>query len=317
MKTSRIRLRPLSPFRLDLTAWALRRRPRNLIDCWDGERYSRILMVDDRPLRLVVRQTAPSSRPEIECACFCIGHVPSDAQVAAVVQRLLGLNVDTSDFERLTAKNRRLGALVKRFSGFRPPRFPTVFEAAVNAISCQQLSLEAGLELLNRLSSRAGVKFENGGQSFFGPPEPRRLARFEPRGLRALGFSRNKARALLELARACVLGDDPFVDLADIDDQSAMDRLVQLRGIGRWSAEYVLLRGLGRLSVFPGDDVAAAKNLRQWLGIRRERQRFGYDEIHQALEKWAPFQGLVYFHLLLANLAARGWVDSAAPAAVA
>ncbi len=64
-------------------------------------------------------------------------------------------------------------------------------------------------------------------------------------------------------------------------------------------------------------DIAAAKNLRQWLGIRRDRQRFGYDEIRAALRKWAPFQGLVYFHLLLANLAARGWVGSAAQAIVA
>jgi DNA-3-methyladenine glycosylase II len=57
---------------------------------------------------------------------------------------------------------------------------------------------------------------------------------------------------------------------------------MELKGIGRRSAEYILLRGLGRLNVFPGDDIAAAKNLRQWLGV--ERAPFGYDEIRVVLK---------------------------------
>ena len=63
------------------------------------------------------------------------------------------------------------------------------------------------------------------------------------------------------------------------------------------------------MNIFPGDDIAAAKNLRQWLRIGPERQQFGYDEIRAALKRWDPFQGLVLFHLLLASLASRGWLD--------
>ena len=136
MKAIRVRLQPLSPFRLDLTAWALRRRPRNLIDRWDGERYSRILTVDGTPLHLAIRQTAPSDQPEIECVCTCFNRAPRDVQVAAAVKRLLGLNVDMSGFQRVARRDSRLRALVGRFAGFHPPRFPTLFEAAVNAICC-------------------------------------------------------------------------------------------------------------------------------------------------------------------------------------
>jgi DNA-3-methyladenine glycosylase II len=50
-------------------------------------------------------------------------------------------------------------------------------------------------------------------------------------------------------------------------DPTATDRLTSLRGIGRWTAEYVLLRGLGRLHVFPGDDVGAHNKLRRLFGI--------------------------------------------------
>jgi DNA-3-methyladenine glycosylase II len=72
-----------------------------------------------------------------------------------------------------------------------------------------------------------------------------------------------------------------------------------LRGVGRWPSEYVLLRGLGRLHVFPGDDVGARNNLQRWLGLLEPPD---YDGVRRVLAKWAPFQGLVYLHLLLRGL---------------
>jgi DNA-3-methyladenine glycosylase II len=52
----------------------------------------------------------------------------------------------------------------------------------------------------------------------------------------------------------------------DLNDAGAVTRLLELRGVGRWTAEYVLLRGLGRTHIFPGDDVGARNNLQRWLG---------------------------------------------------
>jgi DNA-3-methyladenine glycosylase II len=78
---------------------------------------------------------------------------------------------------------------------------------------------------------------------------------------------------------------------------------LRLRGVGRWTAEYALLRGLGRLNVFPGDDIGARNNLVRWLGCRGP---LDYAHVQAAVSDWRPFAGLVYFHLLLASLAERG-----------
>jgi DNA-3-methyladenine glycosylase II len=80
-------------------------------------------------------------------------------------------------------------------------------------------------------------------------------------------------------------------------------RLCALRGVGRWTAEYVLLRGLGRLHVFPGDDVGARNKLQRWLGLL---EPLDYDGVQRTLAKWQPFQGLVYLHLLLKALQLEG-----------
>ena len=78
-----------------------------------------------------------------------------------------------------------------------------------------------------------------------------------------------------------------------------MRRLTSLRGVGRWTAEYVLLRGLGRLHVFPGDDVGAHNKLRRLFGIDTQ---LDYEGVHQLVARWHPHAGVVYFHLLLDSL---------------
>lgn len=91
-------------------------------------------------------------------------------------------------------------------------------------------------------------------------PRASDIASLRPHDLRALGFSSSKSSALLELASRVESGLD-LEALADLDDDRAIEQLQTLRGVGRWTAEYVLLRGLGRLELFPGDDVGARTNL--------------------------------------------------------
>lgn len=93
--------------------------------------------------------------------------------------------------------------------------------------------------------------------------------------------------------------------LADLPDKGAIECLCDLRGVGRWSAEYVLLRGLGRTHVFPGDDVGARKNLERWLNLVKP---LDYAAVHRTLERWRPYGGLVYFHLLLDRLEDAGFL---------
>jgi len=95
--------------------------------------------------------------------------------------------------------------------------------------------------------------------------------------------------------------------LADCDNQAALEFLERLPGIGRWTAEYVLLRGLGRLDVFPGDDVGARNNLARFLGRTRP---LDYEGVRRAVAKWQPFAGFVYFHLLLDRIRDAGWMNT-------
>jgi DNA-3-methyladenine glycosylase II len=138
-------------------------------------------------------------------------------------------------------------------------------------------------------------------------PAARDVARVAPARYHAVGFSRQKIQALLTLARGIDRGAIDVERLALENDETALARLRELRGVGRWTAEYVLLRGLGRVNVFPGDDVGALNSLGRWLG---RSAPLDYAGVRRAVEQWQPFAGLLYFHLLLGGLSKAGVLGS-------
>jgi DNA-3-methyladenine glycosylase II len=297
-------LRPRAPFRLDLTVWALRRLALNEVDAWDGSTYRRVLVLDDTPVEVAVTQEGRAEAPDLRLALNGAGrpqHARSEARAA--LERMLSLELDIDPFYTLAAGDPVLAPLAARFRGLRPPRFPSVFECLVNAIALQQLSLAAGLTLVNRLSRTYGAPSSAAGRRAYAFPEPAELAVARPGSIRALGFSLRKATTIVAIADAVNEGLLDLESLATRDDSHVVGTLTQIAGVGRWSAEYTLLRGLGRLHVFPGDDVGARKNLARWLGLA---EPLDYAGVQRAVAGWRPYAGLVYFHLLLHRLAARG-----------
>lgn len=299
---------PVAPFRLDLTVWALRRRARNAIDRWDGTTYRRVVVIEGRPTEIAIRQAGSPAEPRLTLMTVPPPRTASGRQrIRSIVDCLLGPRIDLADWYRLAERDPRLRLLAERFRGVKPPRFPSVFEALVNAFACQQLSLEVGLELLNRLAAVCGVRRADATDVQYAFPSPRDVALGRPAKYQAIGFSRQKVRALLTLARAIEGGDVDIEALSRRDDSTVCRQLLALRGVGRWSAEYVMLRGLGRLHVFPGDDVGAQNSLARWLG---RSTPLDYSGVRRVVARWQPYAGLVYFHLLLDGLSNAGVLES-------
>lgn len=295
-----LQVEPTPPFRLDLAVWALRWRATNAVDRWDGTAHRRVLVVEGQPLGIEVVQVAPPERPVLQVTVSG-SHLPpsTGCAVRSALTRMLGCDHCLIEFYRAAADDPVLGPLSHAYLGLKPPRYPTLFETLVNAFACQQVTLSLGIQLLNRLAAACAPGRDDAGGQAFAFPGPADLAGRAPDELRALGFSRQKALAIIELAGAIALRRLDIDEIEHQDDATAMARLRELRGVGRWAAEYVLLRGLGRLHVFPGDDIGARNNLQRWLG---HLEPLDYDGVRRALARWAPFQGLVYLHLLLTSL---------------
>ncbi len=306
MRRISLHIRPRPPFRLDYTVWALRRQPHNLIDQWDGRTYRRAVVVDKAPLLVEVVQEGPAQRPWLKVVASgrtIVSEERTKRTIASLLKKVLGTSEDLQDFYRLARKNAKLNTLANDFTGLKPPCYPSVFEALVNAFACQQLSLNVGITLLNRLSESYGASIRYRGELVHAFPAPEDLAGAKPDALRKLGFSYNKAHAITALARSVLDNEVDLEGLAGMNDREAVDELRKIRGVGRWSAEYVLLRGLRRLTVFPGDDVGAQNNLQRFLSLKNKPD---YETIKRIMLRWKPYSGFVYFHFLLQKLRVKG-----------
>ncbi len=295
-----------------MTVWALRRRAHNIVDRFDAGVWRRILMIRKSPVAIAVRQTRRGSRPEIEVRVRAARPQAVSAEVAAIVTMMLGLERDLSDFYRLARGDARIRELADRLRGMKPVRYATVFEAFANAVACQLVSLSAGMHVLNRLTEACGIPGEVDGatapmRSF---PPASVVARLNPDALRALGLSRQKGEYLIGLARLAIdRKDRDFASIEALGDDDAVARLATIRGVGRWTAEYVMLRGFGRINIFPGDDVGGRNKLFEWLGEDGEPT---YDGVRRMLERWHRYAGLIYLHLIVNGLADDGYFPQSA-----
>jgi DNA-3-methyladenine glycosylase II len=295
---------PVAPFRLDLTAWALRRRRQDIIDRWDGATYRRVLPFDGAPIEVAVTQSGPCDAPRLQVVLSGRGLRPEfKEQAKSLIEKMLGLRVDLAPFYRMASHDAKLQLLVKKFRGVKPPRFPTIFETLANAFACQQLSLTVGLGMLNRMACACGLSLEQDGKTSYAFPRPEDLLELAPDAIRELGFSANKTLAFLDLAGNMSSGRINFDSLENMDNEAVVASLLELRGVGRWTAEYVLLRGLKPLDVFPGDDVGARNRLAKWL---QRNEPLDYDGVARVTRHWEPFAGVVYFHMLLEGLSEAG-----------
>jgi DNA-3-methyladenine glycosylase II len=298
MQSLHLALRPRPPLNFSLTARVLRRSPSNLIDRVEEDgTWSRAVVLSRGPALLRGKQHAARLVLEATSA-----RAHDERAIKALVTRLFSLELDPEPFWRRARRERGLAELVRRCAGLRPQRFLTLFEALANGICCQQFSLASGMTRLGYLAERFGARTPDGMR--VGPPERERIAAAPLSALRAAGLSGNRAAELRELAR---LPLERFErELAELADEQARARLLELPGIGPCTADYVLLRGLGRLDVFPAGDVGAAHSLGRILGRVIEPPaavRFA--------GRFAPLRGMLYFCMLgfvLAASRADGWI---------
>jgi DNA-3-methyladenine glycosylase II len=218
----------------------------------------------------------------IEAATGGVRVEPLDAETLPVARQLVGADFDLDAFYGWARGDVVLHRLTKALAGFRPPLAPDPFEALVTAITAQQVSLHAAFAIRNRLIERFGRRV---GEAF-AFPTPKRLRRASHDELLALGFSRRKAEYVLGLAEEPV----DLAALAGLPDEEVKARLVSVRGLGEWTADWFLARHLARPRAWPAGD----------LGLRKAVEAF-YPEagdVRALGARFEPFQNLSAHYLL-------------------
>jgi len=288
----------VAPYRLDLTVSVLRRLSTNVVDLLTPEgMYVRALSGFGRPM--IVRATQVTRRRALSITIEGSAH--NDTAVLALVRQMLGVDRDLRQFYRAAKRIPWLAPLVKRMRGVKPPRYPTLWEACVNAIVFQQLSIRAASAIMHRLTVATGHCVQAGGVPvpLYLFPTAEHFQHESDDRLRTFGLSANKIATLRRVAEALESGALDAATLEPCTSADAAAMLCRIKGIGPWTATIILLRGLGRLDVFPGNDTSVASNVALVAGSAPH-------DVQRVLDALGPQRGMLYFHLLLGRLEARG-----------
>lgn len=200
--------------------------------------------------------------------------------------------LDVRPFYRIAKNDSVIGPLVRRFRGMKPIRPATLFEMMVDAVIEQQISLAAARRIRARLVARFGER--KAGLWIF--PGPEALAQAPLEAIRACGLSGRKAEYITGLAGKVVDGSFDLDGLKGVPDNEVRSTISGIRGFGRWSADYILIRGLGRPDAVPVDDLAVRTIVGKYLG---KGSRMTAGQVEQRLKPFVPFRGIAVFYLLV------------------
>lgn len=201
--------------------------------------------------------------------------------------RLLGLHHDVAPFERAHPD------LVRGHEGARLPQTATVWESLMWAIVGQQVNLAFAYRLRRVLVELCGRKVRNGLRAH---PTPRKVAELDYADLTSRQFSRSKAQYAIDTARLIASGDLPLEMFPSREPAEVEAALVAVRGIGFWTANYVMMRGCAFPDCVPAGDSALSASLRAYFGLDH---KVDANETRTLMERFAPWRTLATYHFWL------------------
>ena len=307
-----MRLAVDAPFHLEATVRVLQRRPSNLIDTWNRQHYRRVIRVREQLVLIDVENRGTIDSPDVRLATRPLSNDRSieRKETARVASAILGLGADAAPAQRLAEREPALRATAGALRGMRAPHYPDLFETFANVIPFQQLSLEAGMAVVARLIQLFGKRLSDGSHTHFAFPVAGDIADAGIAHLKGCGLSRHKSLALHTAARAIASGTLTLTALEQLPSPQAIDRLLELPGIGPWSAALILLRGLGRVDVFPQADTGAESSLMKLMHLRSR------GALARVAARFGEYRGYLYFYGLASRLLAAGLIGPASPPAM-
>ena len=287
------RLNPAPPFSFELTASLLSPGPDDLIDVFDGKRYTRLLELDSRMRLALVSSLGAEQRPEL-IITLMNGSEQDERPIARVLNRMLGMDYDLGPFYELCRRDQALFGLSRDLYGLKPPQRLTPFEALVLSIASDGQKTHFLRASLSPVAEAFSYRVAYAGHTFCAFPGPEMIASLKAKDIARGSIDGEHADRIHALATQATRGD---LDLKALSRRPLDDMLTTLEsceGIDALGAQLTALCGYGRLECFPDADPV----LSGWTGPNV----FEADEVDRATlaewaAQWGDLSGLVALYI--------------------
>jgi DNA-3-methyladenine glycosylase II len=299
--TESFTLQPLAPFSLALTAQIFSAGAKQVRTYTNGV-FSQVLRVNGNLVLVRLSSNDVVEKPLLTVELLSNNLIsPQDKKsTQEAITYLFNLDFALYDFYRDTQNDHVMNHITQRLCGFKFPTTPTAFESLVDSIVEQQISIKVARTIEERLAEKFGDKLEIEGKSFFAFPTPQNIAAVSISDIQSVGLSQRKAEYIENAARLIVSGQ---LDLEGMKNEADPERIIAeldaIRGIGVWTAELTMLRGMQRWDALPADDFGIRRVISTYYCGGEPIKAAEAREIAMACGKW---KGLAAFYLILAEV---------------
>jgi DNA-3-methyladenine glycosylase II len=259
----------------------------------DDDVYHRALTISGKDVLLTMKSVGSIEAPHLLLDVQGTGVDEAiRAEAAAFVRHVFSLDLDPTEFYQLTQAEPVFGALVQRYYGLRPVMVASPFEATIWAIIGQQINVSFARKLKQKLIELCGEQLHIAGESYPLMPTAAAIAALDPTLLLTNQFSRQKTEYVIGAAQAVTSGELDFAAAAKLPHEEAIAYLTRLRGLGRWTAEYVLMRGIGVRDSMPAADMGLRIAIGRAYALGRNASE---QEVRDFAANWAGWRSWAAF----------------------
>jgi DNA-3-methyladenine glycosylase II len=287
-------LQPVPPYDFGQVLLHLRTSASAILERIGDTAYARALHIAGQDVVLELRSQGTTLEPRL--ALRVSGAAVDDAVMAAAVaqvERIFHLTVDPAPFQAMLAGDPVFAAQLAPFAGLRPVIMATPYESLLWAIIGQQVNVAFAAKQKRALIALAGRTLELDGVTYDLLPDPAAVAALDPQALRDRQFSRSKANYVIAASAAIAAGALDLPSLREAPFADAVQQLTQIKGIGRWTAECVLMRGLGMQDSLPAGDIALRNVIGRSYGLDHQATEA---EVRALAEQWVGWRGWAAFY---------------------
>ena len=219
--------------------------------------------------------------------------------VKQIVTSIFNLNFNLLNFYEDMKDEKLISRLTTKLRGLNSTRTPTFFEAIVSSIIEQQISLTAAKSIETHMIKTFGDTLKLNNMIYYAFPTPETLSNLDKDDLRGVGLSFRKAEYVIGLSKNIVNDELDLEALKSMDTHEIINELLTIRGIGVWTAEFSVIKGLHRLVVVPTEDIGLRRVISHYYN---NGNPVSSDEITEIASTWGKWSGLAIFYLVIADL---------------
>jgi DNA-3-methyladenine glycosylase II len=299
--TRKLQLTALPPFNFNLSAEIFANGD-SQIRSFEGGVFRQVIRVDGKLALATVESLGTVDEPKLSAELKSAGAL-SERDVEKAVEVLgfiFNLGFDLKPFYKQVESDKTMKRITRRLWGLKSPTTQTVFEALVDSIVEQQISLKVANTLENRLIKKFGDMLNVDGEVFYAYPTPKSFAASSFEELRGCGLSQRKAEYIKEISTLAAEGKldlEKFKRYGDADE--VIREMDAIRGIGVWTAELTMIRSMQKWDALPADD----------LGLRRViahyycgDEKISSAQARQIAKPWGKWKGIAAYYLVVAEM---------------